>query len=286
MCLSACLNLISVQIPKYHIYVDYPEPEKSGIRYNVSQEELVRVFTTPFIAGQHFWFMGRLLNPTKVTKTVIFWSYETADKLILPNQENLVTFKDKKYVIQSILKSKVKGAYICTEKFLPSEKTSTFNQLVIPSSGIAFRRIFVVSGKDNEMKKSVIGALTELKLVPLLLCEEPSQGRKIVECFSDYTDVRFALVLLSPDDYYYSKNETFKKQKLKPQQQVVFLLGFLLGKLGKNNVFVLFRESEGFQIPDIEGLKAVAFDDRESWKLALIRELSECGVRVDVDPIK
>ncbi len=85
-----------MQIPKYHIYFDYSEPEKSGIRYNVSQEELVRVFTTPFFAGQSFWFMGRLLNPIKVTKTVIFWSYETADKLTLPNQENLVTFKDKK----------------------------------------------------------------------------------------------------------------------------------------------------------------------------------------------
>jgi len=69
--------------------------------------------------------------------------------------------------------------------------------------------------------------------------------------------------LLSPDDYYCSKKETFTKQKLKPQQQVVFQLGFLLGKLGKNNMFVLFRECEGFQIPDIEGLKTVAFDDRE-----------------------
>ena len=285
MCLPVCLNLISVQIPKYHIYVDYSEPEKSGIRYNVSQEELVRVFATPFVAGQSFWFMGRLLNPIKVTKIVIFWSYETADKLTLPNQENLVTFKDKKYVIQSIINSKVKGAYVCTEKFLPSEKTLMFNQLFIPSSGVALRRIFVVSGKDAEMKKSIIGALTKLKLVPLLLCEEPSQGRKIAECFADYADVSFALVLLSPDEYYCTKNEALTKQKLKPQQQVIFHLGFLLGKLGKNKVLVLFRECEGFQIPDIEGLKTVAFDDRESWKLALIRELSDSGLRVDADNI-
>jgi len=91
--------------------------------------------------------------------------------------------------------------------------------------------------------------------------------------------------LLSPDEYYCTKNEALTKQKLKPQQQVIFHLGFLLGKLGKNKVLVLFRECEGFQIPDIEGLKTVAFDDRESWKLALIRELSDSGLRVDADNI-
>ncbi len=120
-------NLISidyVQVPKYHIYVEYAEPDKSGIRFNVPQEELVRTFSSPFNAGQPFWFMGKLLNPQKVIKAVIFWSYETADKLTLPNQENLVAAKDKKYLIESILKGKVKGAYLCTEKFLSStEKT-------------------------------------------------------------------------------------------------------------------------------------------------------------------
>ena len=110
--------------PKYHIYVEYAEPDKSGIRFNVPQEELVRTFSSPFTMGQPFWFLGKLLNPNKVIKAVIFWSYQTADKLTLPNQENLVAAKDKKYLIESIVKGKVKGAYLCTEKFLSStEKT-------------------------------------------------------------------------------------------------------------------------------------------------------------------
>jgi hypothetical protein len=106
-----------VRVPKYHIYVEYAEPGKSGIRFNVPQEELVRTFSTPFIASQPFWFMGKLLNPLKVKKAVIFWSYEAADKLTLPNQDNLVAAKDKKYLFESIIKGKVKGAYLCTEKF-------------------------------------------------------------------------------------------------------------------------------------------------------------------------
>ena len=68
--------------------------------------------------------MGRLLSSLKVVKAVIFWSYETADKLFLPNQENLIVAKDKKYLIDSVLKGKVKGAYLCTEKYLPPVKTT------------------------------------------------------------------------------------------------------------------------------------------------------------------
>ena len=152
--------------PKYHIYIEYVEQDKSGIRFNVPQEELVRTFSSPFTIGQPFWFLGKLLNPNKVIKAVIFWSYLTADKLILPNQENLVGAKDKKYVLENILKSKVKGAYLSTEKFLsPTEKTMAPTQQAMSASGVR-RRVFVVCGTDNEMKQSVTNALTKLRLAP------------------------------------------------------------------------------------------------------------------------
>jgi hypothetical protein len=94
--------------------------------------------------GQPFWFLGKLLNPNKVTKVVIFWSYQTADKLKLPNQENLVAAKDKKYLIENILKGKVKGAYLCTEKFLSTtEKTTAPSKQSISGSDVG-NEVFVV----------------------------------------------------------------------------------------------------------------------------------------------
>jgi predicted nucleotide-binding protein len=280
--------LSRLSLPKYHIYVEYAEKEKSGIRFNVSQEELCRTFATPFAAGQPFWFMGRLLNPIKVTKAVLFWTYETADKLKLPNQENLAATKNKKSLIESIIKGKVKGVYVCTEKFLPStEKNLPPGQSPISASGNLGRRIFVISGADDEMTHALTGALSRLSLTPLVMCEEPSQGKKIVENFStDYADVAFAVVLLSPDDFVYAKNEAATKRKLRPRQEVVFELGFLLGKLGRSNVLVLERECKNFDSPTVfEGMKVTAFDDRDSWKLALIRELTNCGYNVDPDRI-
>ncbi len=279
--------LIRVQAPpKYHIYVEYAEPNKSGIRFNVSQEELVRTFTSPFNEGKPFWFMGKLLNPHKVAKAAIFWSYQTADKLILPNQENLVVAKDKKYVLDNIVKGKVKGVYLCTEKFLPPTQKPAAPMQSVKSSSVVRRRVLVVCGTDDKMKHAVTNALIKLQLVPVVMCEEPSQGRKIVERFQDYADVGFAVVLLSPDESLYDKDESPTKRKLRPRQDVVFELGFLLGKLGKGNVLVFQRECANFESPaDFEGIKVTAFDDRNSWKLALIRELANSGYSVDANRI-
>jgi predicted nucleotide-binding protein len=273
-------------VPKYHIYIEYAEPDKSGIRFNVPQEELVRTFSSPFTMGQPFWFLGKLLNPNKVIKAIIFWSYQTADKLTLPNQENLVVAKDKKYLLENILKGKVKGAYLCTEKFLPPTIKSITPIQSVKSTSDTRRRIFVVCGKDDEMKQAITNALTKLWLVPVVMCEEPSQGRKIVERFQDYSDISFAVVLLSPDESVFVKDEPPTKRKLRPRQDVVFELGFLLGKLGRGNVLVFQRECQNFNgSTDFEGMKVTAFDDRDSWKLALIRELTNCGYNVDADRI-
>jgi predicted nucleotide-binding protein len=271
-----------LSLPKYHIYIEYTEPDKSGIRFNIGQEELNRTFAEPFNAGQSFWFLGRLLTSIKVVKAVLFWSYEPADKLKLPNGENLVVTKDKKFLIDCIQKSKVKGAYICTEKFLTQKNNNTTNQ----SSDNTHRRVFVISGSDEEMKKAVTKALTKLLLVPIILCEDPVHCRKIIEQSKDYVDVNFAVALLSPDDYAYAKTYEPTKRRLRPQQEAIFELGFLLGKLSKDKVLILFREAENFEVPtNFAGLKVTAFDDRDSWKLALVRELANNGYSIEGDRI-
>jgi predicted nucleotide-binding protein len=276
-----------LSIPKYHIYIEYSEPDKSGIRFNVSRAELVGRFQEPFTNGAPFWFLGRLLNPVKVVKVAIFWSYETADKLRLPNHETFIASKDKKYVIDNIIKGKVKGVYLCTEEFVAvTEKkpaTTSQAQMAAPTPSGTPSRIIVVSGTDETMKQTITGALRKLGLASIVMSEEPKQGKKIIESFSkDYADVGFAVVLLSPDVYGYPKGEEATKRERTPRQDVTLMLGFLLGKLGKERVLAFYRESPNFTFPlEFEGIKFTALDDRGSWKLALIRELTACGYTVD-----
>lgn len=108
-----------MSLPKYHIYLEY-ENEKPTMRFNLSEEELVRTFISLYTAGKLFWFCGRLLKPTKVAKAIIFSSQETADKLVLPNREEVANHPDKKFVMNYILRGKVKAIQVCTEKFLPA----------------------------------------------------------------------------------------------------------------------------------------------------------------------
>jgi len=277
-----------VSTPKYHIYIEYSEPEKSGFRFNISHAELVGAFQEPFSNGEPFWFMGRLLNPVKVQKVVIFWSNETADQLRLPNHESLITANDKKYILDNILKGKVKGAYVCTEEFVavtPKTLVSTTQGQPVAStpSGMP-RRIIVVSGADEAMKQTITLALRKLGLAAVIMSEEPGQGKKIVERFADYKDVGFALVLLSPDVYVYPKGEEATKRQRTPRQDVALMFGFLLGKLGKDRVLAFYKESPNFEFPiDFEGVKFTALDDRGSWKHTLIRELVGCGYTVDAE---
>jgi predicted nucleotide-binding protein len=276
-----------MQTPKYHIYVGYAEADKSGFRFNITQEELQRTFADPINEGKQFWFIGRLLNPIKVTKAVIFWSYDEANQLDLPDHESIVASKDKKYVVESIEKGKVKGAYLCTDKFLTKHQAVAAPTGAVQAS--AKRRVLIVSGTDDVMKKALTKALGKLLLVPVVLCEEPGHGKKIVERFTaDYADVGLTVVLLSPDDYVYAKTEELTKRKLKPRLDVIFELGYLLGKLGKEKVLVLYRESEKgeFEVnTDFEGINTAPFDTLDSWKLALLRGLADNGYQVEGDRI-
>jgi predicted nucleotide-binding protein len=277
-----------VQSPKYHIYIEYNEPDKSGFRFNVSHAELTGAFQEAFANSEPFWFLGHLLNSRKVTKIVIFWSHKTADQLHLPNGESLVAAKDKKYVIDNILKGKVIGVYLCTEEFVAvtpkkSEQAPHAQPVVLAPSGTP-RRIMVVSGTDEIMKQTIIGALRKLGLAAVVMSEEPGQGKKIVDRFADYSDVGFALVLLSPDVYGYPRGEEATKRERSPKQDVILMFGFLLGKLGKDKVLAFYRESPNFAFPlEFEGVKFTALDDRDSWKRTLIRELTACGYAIDAE---
>ena len=65
---------------------------------------------------------------------------------------------------------------------------------------IRSNRVFVVHGRDEALRESVARLLEQLGLVSIILHEQPNKGRTVIEKFVDYSDVGFAVVLLTPDD--------------------------------------------------------------------------------------
>jgi hypothetical protein len=105
------------------VYIEYVNSkEKPEIKFNLTKEELVRIIATPYNAGNPFWFCGKLVNPKNVAHAVIFWSNEDCSKLVLPNREEIANHPDKKFVIDYILRGKVKTVHVCTDEFLSATR--------------------------------------------------------------------------------------------------------------------------------------------------------------------
>jgi predicted nucleotide-binding protein len=89
--------------------------------------------------------------------------------------------------------------------------------------------------------------------------------------------VGFAVVLMTPDDL----GKAEKQSDLKPRarQNVVFELGFFIGKLGPERVAALVKGD--IESPsDFDGVVYISLD-KEDWQTKLGRELQEAGYEID-----
>ena len=144
--------------------------------------------------------------------------------------------------------------------------------------------IFLVHGHNEEMKQSTARFLEKFDLKPIILHEQPNRGRTIIEKFTDYANVDFAIILLSADDFAFEKTQNVESGKLRARQNVILELGFFLGKIGRENVIVLHEQVENFEIPsDYQGVLYEPYDSRGNWKLSIAKELKESGYEINGD---
>jgi predicted nucleotide-binding protein len=101
------------------------------------------------------------------------------------------------------------------------------------------KKVFIVHGHDNEVKERTARFLENIGLQPIILHEQPSSGRTIIEKFETYSgDIVFAVVLLTPDDIGGVAN---KPDACGPRarQNVILELGYFIGRLGRSRVCAL-----------------------------------------------
>ena len=144
-------------------------------------------------------------------------------------------------------------------------------------------RVFLVHGHDNELKEKTARFLEKLELKPIVLHEQTSKGLTIIEKFEEYSDVAFAVVLLTPDDHGNIISEKEKLQK-RARQNVIFELGYFIGKLGRKNVVGLVKDN--IEIPsDYTGVIYIGVDNNDVWKMMLSKEMKAAGLKIDLNKI-
>jgi predicted nucleotide-binding protein len=140
--------------------------------------------------------------------------------------------------------------------------------------------VFVVHGHDDAAREEMARFIGKAGLVPIILHEKASGGMTVIEKLEHYSDVGFAVVLLTPDDIGGPKGTDLAKLQPRARQNVIAELFYFLGKLKRARVCALKKGD--IEIPsDIGGVVYIALDAAGAWKQVLLRELEEAGYTVD-----
>jgi predicted nucleotide-binding protein len=184
-------------------------------------------------------------------------------------------------------------------------------ELVIDDKGDIGKRlknsnkIFIVHGHNEKIKTEVDKFLRSLKLDPIILHKQANLGKTIIEKVEHYSNVGFAVILLTRDDRgakhidylqeikdpsiikshqdleyekEYAWDHFIEALEYRARQNVIFEFGYFIGKLGRNKVAALCEE--GIERPsDIDGLVYIPLDDKGEWMKELENEIKAVGIK-------
>jgi len=142
--------------------------------------------------------------------------------------------------------------------------------------------VFIVHGRDNEAKQRTARFVEKLGLEAIILHEQANRGQTIIEKIEHYSNVPFAIVLYTADDLgNLSTDAEAGELKKRARQNVVFEHGYLISKIGRENVACLV--SDGVELPnDISGIVYISDDN---WQFNLAKEMKHAGLDLNVDRI-
>jgi predicted nucleotide-binding protein len=170
---------------------------------------------------------------------------------------------------------KVKG--LCGGTFGPAIAVPATKETISPSNN----KVFIVYGHDIEAREQSELLLRRMKLEPVILQNLPIGGDTIIEKLEANIDVRYACVLLTPDDEGFPVGNP-KEKKLRARQNVILELGMFLVRLGRKRVAILHKGP--LELPsDISGLIYIRFNKRvDEVKERLGAELQEAGFPINI----
>jgi CheY-like chemotaxis protein len=131
------------------------------------------------------------------------------------------------------------------------------NRILFKEDRLQHVRTFIVHGRDDAAKYDLKNYLQNTLNLPepLVLHEQPSLGRTIIEKFEDIAQqVNLVFVLLTPDDHAQG-SEKSNEAKRRARQNVIFEMGFFFGKLQRKKGRILLLYKEPLELPsDISGI--------------------------------
>lgn len=275
----------------YHVLIETNEPNKKHYKLDLKDlSEMKEEIVVPFLKGEQFMVDGYFLDKSKVKRFIIKESdysskeYATQEQAKLsPNIIMLISPHDiveSRDYTRDITMRIFEECQSLIHEVAPKSEVPTPNK---PKAPMDKSKVFIVHGHDGEAKQAVARFVEKIGLEAIILHEQASSGKTIIEKIEANSNVGFAIVLYTPCDLGASKGE---KDQLKPRarQNVIFEHGYLIGKIGRENVCALVKGD--IETPnDISGVVYIKMDEGDGWKLAVAKEMKKSGYDVDLNKI-
>lgn len=276
----------------YHILIETTEKiGKSKTNRAITQidvldkQEVLNDVLIPYLRNEEFIVNGYFLKKQDVQRLKISTTEKSArelskyendtmpDGLIMyVSPEDILSYD--KYITDVTTQLMTEATEYTSRGECPSKEQIT----VIDKS-----KIFIVHGHDNEAKIEIARFIEKLGMEAIILHEQTNEGMTIIEKIEKYSNIGFSVVLYTPCDIGYDKDKENDKRN-RARQNVVFEHGYMIAKLGRNNVCALVKED--VEIPnDISGVVYISMDANGGWKIPLAKEMKSSGYKVDFNLI-
>lgn len=142
--------------------------------------------------------------------------------------------------------------------------------------------VFIIHGHDELTKTQAARFIEKLGYKAVILHEQASGGKTIIEKIEAHTNVGFAIAIYTPDDSGNTqKNVAEGKLNNRARQNVIFEHGYLIGKLGRDKVTALVVGN--VEMPsDVSGVVYVA---DTNWQIDIAKEMKNAGYDVDFNKL-
>ena len=152
--------------------------------------------------------------------------------------------------------------------------------IVVPAKAA---KIFVVHGHDRDARDQLELVLRRLNLEPFILQNNDAGGKTIIEALEQniYKESAFGIVLLTPDDYGYTKHEAEADRKPRARQNVILEMGMVMAALGRDRMAIL--QKGALERPsDTDGILRIEFNGHVREAVPkLVQRLQASGFDID-----
>lgn len=261
----------------YHVRLTLKPEAKNKYSDNtweldLSHEDLLAKIVMPFFRGEKFFCGGKVIEARRVQDLHFNETTQKSNELIpfiraeRRNSHVVRGIADEWYVTE-------KGKDVTRTILDEGQQVLSRREEMDPDSALS-NRIFMVHGHDIAALDQMEILLRRWGLEPVILRDKANRGMTVIEKVEANTDVGYAIVLLTPDDFGGVDKEHLSSRA---RQNVIFEWGYLVAKLGRDRVACLCKE--GIELPsDLHGIVRidVGSDIREKAN-EIRRELVSAG---------